>query len=80
MTPLDERICGVASDVLNVPVGELSRDSSPETVLTWDSVAHLTLVLAVEQELGIRFDVDELDRMTTVGDLSDAAGRHLGSA
>jgi len=80
MSSLDERICGVASDVLNVPVQDLSRDSSPETVLTWDSVAHLTLVLAVEQELGIRFDVEELDRMTTVGDLADAAGRHLDGA
>jgi len=80
MSSLDERVCEVASDVLNVPVRELSRDSSPETVLTWDSVAHLMLVLAVEPDLGIRFDVDELDRMTTVGDLADAAARHLDAA
>jgi acyl carrier protein len=77
MTPLEQTICRVVSDVLDVPINELSRDSSSDTVVTWDSVAHLTLVLAVEQELGIRFDVDELDRVTTVGALADAADRHL---
>jgi acyl carrier protein len=77
MTPLEQTICRVVSDVLDVPINELSRDSSSDTVVTWDSVAHLSLVLAVEQELGIRFDVDELDRVTTVGDLADAADRHL---
>jgi acyl carrier protein len=77
MTPLEQTICRVVSDVLDVPINELSRDSSSDTVVTWDSVAHLSLVLAVEQELGISFDVDELDRVTTVGDLTDAADRHL---
>ena len=79
--PLEERICRIASDVLGVPVEGLTADSSPETIVTWDSVAHLSLVLAVEQELGVQFDYDELDRLTTIGALIDAARRSLdGSA
>jgi acyl carrier protein len=74
---LDERICRIASDVLGVSVDELTRESSPDTVVTWDSVAHLSLVLAVEQELGIQIDYDELDSLTSIGALADTARRYL---
>lgn len=77
MTPLEESIRSLASDVLGVPAAELTRDSSSETVATWDSVAHLSLVLAVEQELGIAFNVDELDQVTSIGALADTAERYL---
>jgi acyl carrier protein len=77
MTPIEESIRSLASDVLGVPVAELTRDSSPETVATWDSVAHLSLVLAVEQELGIAVNVDELDQVTSIGALADTAERYL---
>lgn len=74
---LEERVCGIASDVLGVSVDELTRDSSPDTVVTWDSVAHLSLVLAVEQELGVQFNYDELERLTSIGALADTARRYL---
>jgi acyl carrier protein len=80
LTAIEESICRVASDVLDVPMDSLTRDSSPATVETWDSVAHLSLVLAVEEELGITFDVYELDQLTTVGALADTAERYLNSA
>jgi acyl carrier protein len=80
MSTAEESIRRVASDVLDVPMADLTRDSSPTTVETWDSVAHLSLILAVEEELGITFDVDELDQMTTVGALTDTAERYLGSS
>jgi acyl carrier protein len=70
---LEERIRRIASDVLGVSAEELTRDSSPDTIVTWDSVAHLSLVLAVEQELGIQVNYDELDRLTSIGALMDTA-------
>jgi acyl carrier protein len=35
----------------------------------WDSVAHLDLMSEIEQEFGVRFDLDEITTMTTLPEL-----------
>lgn len=57
----------VISDVLGVPVSKLSVESSPETIESWDSVQHLSLVLALESSLGVQFAPEDIEKMRTVG-------------
>jgi acyl carrier protein len=57
----------VVSSVLGVPADRLHDDSSPDSVLTWDSMRHLQLVLALEQEFGTQFLVEEIEAMQRVG-------------
>ena len=61
--PLSDRVRGIIADVLEVSIASISPDSSPETVDTWDSVHHLNLVLALEQEFGLQFEPEEIDQM-----------------
>ena len=61
------RVCEIASDVLQADV---TRESSPETIETWDSVHHLNLVLALEEEYGFEFSPEEMDQAKTVGSLA----------
>jgi len=61
--PLSDRVRRIVADVLDVSVASISPDSSPETVDTWDSVHHLNLVLALEQEFGLQFEPEEIDQM-----------------
>jgi acyl carrier protein len=35
----------------------------------WDSVAHLELMSGVEQEFGVRFDLDEITTLTSLPEL-----------
>ena len=35
----------------------------------WDSVAHLDLMSEVEQEFGVRFDLDEMTTLTSLPEL-----------
>ncbi len=35
----------------------------------WDSVGHLNLMLAVEDEFGVRLEVDDMTRLTSVRSL-----------
>lgn len=35
----------------------------------WDSVAHLDLMSEVEQEFGVRFDLDEMTALTSLPEL-----------
>jgi acyl carrier protein len=62
-----ERVRGIAADVLQVNQGALSAQSSPQSVESWDSVQHLNLVLALEEQFGVQFEPDEMDGMKSIG-------------
>ena len=65
--PVERVVCRIVSELFEVPDGNLSVDSSPDTIERWDSIGHLNLVLALEQEFGIRFSPDQIEQMTGVG-------------
>jgi acyl carrier protein len=46
---------------------ELSAKDVPE----WDSITHVTLIMAVEEGFGIRFRVGEVEATQNVGDLAN---------
>jgi len=50
---------------------ELSADDVEE----WDSLIHISLVLAIENEFGIRFRMGEVEATRNVGDLADLIAR-----
>jgi acyl carrier protein len=61
------RVSEIASDVLQADV---TADSTPETIESWDSVHHLNLVLALEEEYGFEFLPEEMDQAKSVGSLA----------
>jgi acyl carrier protein len=61
------RVLEIATDVLQAGV---TPESSPETVESWDSVHHLNLVLALEEEYGFEFSPEEMDQAKTVRSLA----------
>ena len=62
-----ERVHQVVSSVLGLPADGIHDDTSPDTVPTWDSMHHLQIVLALEQEFGAQFLVEEIEAMQRVG-------------
>jgi acyl carrier protein len=72
--PLLDRVRGIAADVLEVPAAQVGPDSSPETIDTWDSVHHLNLVLALEQEFNMQFEPEEIDQMKDIQHILDILG------
>lgn len=45
---------------------QLSDSLSSETVPTWDSLAHIRLVSALEDELSLTFTLEDIEAMTSV--------------
>ena len=41
----------------------------PDEIQAWDSMHHLQIILALEEEFGVHFDADEIDGLQTVGAL-----------
>jgi len=78
--PLLDRVRGIAADILQVPLAEVGPDSSPESIATWDSVHHLNLVLALEQEFNLQFEPEEIDQIGNVGQIVALVSRKVGGA
>jgi acyl carrier protein len=59
-TDYKNRINSVMSTVFEIPLSMLNDDSSSDTIETWDSLKHLTLILALEEEFGISIPDEEV--------------------
>jgi acyl carrier protein len=70
------RVQQIASDVL---LTDVTADSSPETVESWDSVQHLNLILAIEEEYGFQFSPEEMDGAKTVGQIAGMVSARRGA-
>jgi len=53
--------------------------TSSNDIEDWDSVAHIKLVLSLEQEFSIRLTIDEVASIKTVDDFKQSISRHLES-
>ena len=55
----------------------ISDSTSKDNVMEWDSVAHVKLVLAVEDLLNIRFSLDEVTFISSVGDFKESINKYI---
>ena len=49
----------------------ITRDTCADDIEDWDSLEHINLVSAVEDEFGIRFKMGEVSSMKNVGEMVD---------
>ena len=50
---------------------EIDADTTADDIDDWDSLNHITLMSAVEQEFGVRFTMGEVSGMKNVGEMAD---------
>ena len=71
---IESSVLAVIAAVLKGGVG---RDCSRENTPRWDSLKHIEIVFAVEDELGVQFSEEELARLDSVAKIVDVAvARH----
>ncbi len=66
---MDARIQQIFRDVLDDRKLVVTDDLSPATNPAWDSFAQVNLILALEDEYKISFNIDEVAGVATAGDL-----------
>jgi len=64
---LFEQVRAIASDLFDVAPEGITAESSPETVEKWDSVQHLSLVLAIEERFHCQLTPEEIEHMHNIG-------------
>ena len=66
-----ERLSDILCDVLDLDSVELEDSTTATDVPGWDSLAHIRLVLAIEQAFNLRFAVTDVPGLRNVGELVD---------
>jgi len=78
MSQIDNRL----TDVFRATFADESIEISPETTADdipgWNSVMHINLIFAVEEEFGITFSMQDLETLHNVGALQAVIDRRLG--
>lgn len=73
-TRLDE----VFQDVFDNEEIHVSDETTAEDIEDWDSLEHISLIVAVENAFGIKFSMGQVTRMKNVGEMADIILEKLG--
>lgn len=76
MSELPGQLTGLAARVLDIPP-EQAREARADNTPGWDSLAHLRLLMAVEEEYGVSFSPDEIAELDSVDRIVEALERIL---
>ncbi len=68
-TTIDDTVTDVFRTLFRRPDLELRDDMTAADVPGWDSLNHVSLIIHLEEELGIKFSGDEVVRLASVGEL-----------
>jgi acyl carrier protein len=61
-----QRIKKIMSRIFRLPEDCISEQSSMDNVPGWDSLAHITMIIAVEEEFGVSLDAKEASQACSV--------------
>ena len=75
----DDPLLAVFRTVFQNESLELKDDSSFEDVPGWDSVAHMNLITAIEEEFSVKFSIGDIMSMNSVGAIRDVLAKKQGA-
>ncbi len=70
---MTDNVYAIVAKVFSIPVTDVSDESGPETIESWDSFNGLVLVDELENNFNIKFSISEITDVKTVADIK----RHL---
>jgi acyl carrier protein len=60
MSLADRKLKEVLARVFDVDVAEITETASNDTLERWDSLRHMNLIVAIEEEFGVEFSGDQV--------------------
>ena len=60
---MENRIKSIMSAVFEIPASEIDGDSSVDTIKSWDSLKHMNLIIALEEEFQITIPDEEVGNL-----------------
>lgn len=66
---MEEKIKTVMSEILGIEVADILPETSPDNVIDWDSLRHMQLILALEEDLDIEIPDEMIEKMLSFADI-----------
>lgn len=66
---MEEKVLRLIEEILKVPQGTIQPDTRIEDVEQWDSLAHVMIIGALEEQLGISIPLDEAVEIASVTEI-----------
>ncbi len=76
-TEILDRLKKIIGQVVGNDQITLNSDTTADEVPGWDSFNHINIIMGVEMEFGIRFNVAELESLKNVGDFTTLIEKRL---
>lgn len=71
---MEEKIISLIESVLKVPAGTVTAQTRAQDLEQWDSLAHVMIIGALEERLGIEIPLDEAVEIEDVAGILKYAG------
>jgi len=75
---MDTRLQRIFVEILGIPADRVHSGMSTDSEEEWDSLRHMNLIFAIEDEFGVRFGDDEIARLTSVEKIEQSLAQKLG--
>ena len=63
MSDIEKRIIFIMSEVFDINKDLIKNDSSTNNLVEWDSMNHMNLIVALEEEFECEFDEEDIEKM-----------------
>lgn len=64
-----DKIRSIVADILEVPLENITNDTFFGDIKNWNSMNHIKLILAVEEEFDVRFDDKKLSELSSISEI-----------
>ena len=61
---MEQKLKQIMSNLFGIEEDEITDESSIHSIEKWDSLKHINLIIAIEEEFGISIDEEEMVEMT----------------
>jgi acyl carrier protein len=75
---VQEKVIQVLINIFQVSPDKIFTETTSDNVENWDSMNHINMILALEQEFGISYDEEQAVSMLSVGEIIEVTKGKLG--
>ena len=73
---MSKKLYDIIAKVMDIPIDEITDNSSPETIPSWDSFNSYILLDELESEFKTEFTIDEVTETKNVSDIKKHLNAH----
>ena len=74
------RVTAVFRDIFDLPDLEILTSDTAHSIKGWDSLTHVRLIVALEEEFELEFEPEKIMELRSVGELIEAVTEEMSQA